>query len=792
MKLLYVEDNALDADLARRAIRRSAPGTVVDTASTLGEARACLAAGKDGEAGYDLVMTDLNLPDGSGLEILTEIRARDLPLAVVILTGLGDERTVAAALKAGADDYLPKRQGYLERLHETATGAVERFRAESARKARPLHVLYAENNAADADLARRHFARYAPHIRLDVVGSAQEVYARLPRSPGRPCAYDALLLDYHLPGEGALEVLRTVARDLRLELPVVLVSGQGDEEVASNALRLGAADYVVKHRDYLFQLPPALESVSNMARLRRERAALRSEEEKYRSIFESIQDVYCEVSLDGLILEASPSVSAFSCGQYERGDWIGMSFSSLWAAPEECARLLEELEQAESVADHEIVLRNKDGSPLHASLAASLYRDGQGSAVSFRGTLRDVSARKRAEAALLEAKNQAEAFSHAKAEFLANMSHELRTPMNGVLGMLQLLEECGLDDEASSYVGMARQSCERLTRLLTDILDLSRMDSGRMQLVERELVVDDILKSVVDTFLLSCRQKGLRLETVNEVDGGARLLGDKTRIQQILFNLVGNAVRFTAAGGVRVLVGLLPGGAGDARHLYIEVADTGPGMSSEMQERLFETFYQGEGVYRKKHQGVGLGLALVRRLVDLMDGAVVVRSAPSKGTAVECVLTVKAEAQAAQDKPAAGAGRRDARGMDILVAEDDAINQIYIKSVLEKMGHRVTTVGNGEQAVSSLSRKAFDLVFMDIQMPVMDGLEATRRIRGGAQGGLRPDIPIVAVTAYTMPSDREAFLQVGMNGFLAKPVEPQDLADVIERILPATGTDGAA
>ena len=276
MRLLHVEDNPTDADLTRRLLARQAPDIAIAVAASLAAARERLLA----EETYDLALVDLHLPDGSGLQLLTWIRERQLPLAVVMLTGAGDPEAAIAALQAGADDYLTKDLAALERLPATLRAAWERFNAAQARHARPLRVLYAEHHAADLDLTQRHLTRYAPHIRLTAVADVHQVLARLPRDPSGPVEFDLVLLDYALPGLDALEALKVLRGERGLDIPLVIVSGQGSETIAARAMHLGASDYLVKHPGYLHKLPATLEKAWSQVELARERANLRAASER--------------------------------------------------------------------------------------------------------------------------------------------------------------------------------------------------------------------------------------------------------------------------------------------------------------------------------------------------------------------------------------------------------------------------------------------------------------------------------------------------------------------------------
>ena len=290
MKVLYVEDNEQDADLTCRRLARLAPDIALETVHTLADARERLAAQEADGTLPDVLLVDVRLPDGNGLELLGEVRERGLGVAVVMLTGSGDEALVVTALRSGADDYVVKAGSYIERLPATLADVVATFREAAVHRSTPILVLYAEPSASDVDLLQRHLARYAPHVQVEAVSSAQEALARLPPEVER--GPDVLLLDFKLPGMNALDVVREVRHERHLNVPIIVITGHGDETSAAQTLKLGATDYLVKQEDLLHRLPVAIENAWYRAQLERERGALRESEERFRQMAESIGDVF--------------------------------------------------------------------------------------------------------------------------------------------------------------------------------------------------------------------------------------------------------------------------------------------------------------------------------------------------------------------------------------------------------------------------------------------------------------------------------------------------------------------
>jgi PAS domain S-box-containing protein len=398
MKILYVEDSQTDADLTRAALQRQAPHQRLEIVTSRAAAIQRL---EQAGAAYDVVMTDIHLPDGDGISLLTDIRERGWQVAVVIVTGGGDEHTAVAALKAGANDYVLKRDDYLSVLPQTLESASERYCAEVARHARPLRVLYAEDNSADANLTHRHLARHARHIHMDVVHTAAAVLRQLPER-GRVSNWDVLLLDYRLPGQDALHVLREISLVRRLDLPVVIVTGQGDEELALQVLRLGAADYVVKNPGYLYQLPSVLENAFHRAQLVREQAALRQSEARYRTLVEQLPAITYTLALDGAatVLYVSPQVESMLGSSPSEV----IAHQDLWQThlhPDDRERVLAALRRPPISGEplrSEFRMRHRNGRQLWVRNEAALVRGPEGQPLVLQGIMLDISQQRQAEA----------------------------------------------------------------------------------------------------------------------------------------------------------------------------------------------------------------------------------------------------------------------------------------------------------------------------------------------------------------------------------------------------------
>jgi two-component system, sensor histidine kinase len=388
--------------------------------------------------------------------------------------------------------------------------------------------------------------------------------------------------------------------------------------------------------------------------------------------------------------------------------------------------------------------------------------------------------------ALEDVSNKALAASQAKSEFLANMSHELRTPMSGVLGMIDIVLDSDLDSDQSEQLLTAKGCAITLLALLNDILDLSKIEAGKMVLEEVPLKVRDVIGECVASVKPKAEEKGLRLQVCVAADMPERVVLDPLRTRQILTNLLSNAVKFTEKGLVEIACGLQPDRDTGDMHLEFAVTDTGTGIASDKLPVIFEQFTQADGSISRRYGGTGLGLTITRRLVEMHGGSITVDSTAGKGSTFLVRLPwVKPEgsessAGSISDHPEAAQTARDGAQTGVLVVEDNLVNQKVVAALLRRHGFRVELANHGGEVMAALDRRPVSVVLMDVQMPVVDGLEATRMIRSDPRWC---DLPIIAMTAHAMEGDKETCLREGMDAYISKPVNRTQLIAIVEKHL---------
>ena len=471
------------------------------------------------------------------------------------------------------------------------------------------------------------------------------------------------------------------------------------------------------------------------------------------------------------------------------GDELASDTEGLTELPLEFRPMFDVLRQTATRLQHELATREKALVSLRQVLAdlqalpANPDTPGDNDIEGMTAAIgRLVAEREAGRLALEQARDAAEAANRAKSDFLANMSHEIRTPMNGILGMTELALQSPLDDEQREYLQIVSSSADALLTIINDILDFSKIEAGKLRVESIPFDLGNLLDETLPAITVKAREKGLSLKWGIDADVPPHIAGDPVRVRQVLLNLLSNAVKFTARGEVELRVERQNGAPGAPDLLRFAVRDTGIGITPEAQLHIFDAFSQADTSITRKFGGTGLGLSISHHLVKLMGGEIRLQSTPGHGSTFS--FTLPCRPTEAPPRPARRAPRTapaTAEGLPVLLVEDNRINQRLAGKLLGDRGYQVTLADNGQRALDAFARSRFGIVLMDMQMPEMDGLEATRRIRAHEAAAGLPRTPIVAMTANAMQGDRERCLEAGMDDYLSKPINADELYRQMER-----------
>ena len=495
-------------------------------------------------------------------------------------------------------------------------------------------------------------------------------------------------------------------------------------------------------------------------------ARLAQSEERFRMLAERTSDVVIRYDPSGVIEYASPAANTWG---YPPHELVGRNVTE-FCHPEDLARLQAErdgLTRGRSLDDARAPFRlqTADGSWRWAEGSPSALLDHDGVVVGIVTALRDVTARLAMEDELRRSRNDAEQANRAKSSFLATMSHEIRTPLNGVLGMAQAMSAGALTSTQRKRLDVIQTSGEQLLAILNDVLDVSKIEAGKLALEHVEFDLGKLCAGAISTFAAVANSKSLRLELAITESARGRYVGDPTRLRQILTNLVSNAVKFTDQGGVEVEVDLTAAG------LRIDVRDTGIGLAPDQLARIFDRFEQADVSTTRRFGGAGLGLGICRDLAQLMGGCVTAAAAPGAGAVFTVELPLQRIAGEADEWGASGPIEAPDASLRLLIADDNETNRIVLKTILEQVGLSPKLVNDGAAAVEAWEAEVFDAILMDVQMPRMDGLAATQLIRQRERHSSRARTPIIALTADAMAHQVSECERAGMDGHIAKPIE---------------------
>ena len=631
---------------------------------------------------------------------------------------------------------------------------------------RELRVLLIEDDIVDAKNFRRVLEGVDDGIELDHVYNTSDGYNSLHSEH-----YDIAFVDYHLPGENGLDFLRLIRKE-SIFTPVVIITSYADPKIAVEMMQHGASDYIPK----TLITPDGLDqSIRNALRYLESERRRKETEVQLRKVENRLGTI---ISNTPIILFALDANGVFKLGLGKH--WESFKNRKKFILGRKIHDVFSEVPDLVSAFDATVSTRESTKITVqiddkYFEINLTPVSEDDGDIREILGLAHDVTERQKAEESLIQSKQLAEKAAKMKEQFIANMSHEIRTPMNAIVGFTNLIKETPLSETQKEFIQAIQVSGENLLNLINDILDFSKIEAGKLNIEYEKFDLISTIQSAIQ--VLRGRAEELKLNLKADLSGidQSEVIGDANRLYQILINLIGNAIKFTPSGEINISMHMNAVNNSTVL-LTAKIEDTGIGIPEDKLHEVFESFKQVSGSLNRKYGGTGLGLNIVKNLLEMMGGDIEVESKEGKGTVftfnIPYLISFDVDKQQAEIK--ATHSSKDEyqviRTSRILLAEDNVMNQRLVQIILEKHKANLTIANNGEEAVNYLKKNEFDLVLMDIQMPEMDGYEATKEIRENL--GLS-DLPIIAMTAHAFKEEIEKCIAAGMNDHLAKPIDKE-------------------
>lgn len=640
-----------------------------------------------------------------------------------------------------------------------------------------ITLLIIEDNTVDQIFLKEHLSETNLNI-IEIV-STDTIEGAVELLQQRD--FSLLFLDWHLPDSEGLNSLDVLTK-VKPKVPVIVVSGMKDKALSLKAITQGAQDFLTKS-DFSSQVLE--KAVFYAIERKKNRELIEENNNRNEIILKATNDILWDWNLvTGKVKWFGSGLKKYLPAHIDP-DNIPDDFWVARLHPDEKRRTVVKLKKAITEGgggawESDNKFLRSDGSFAYINTRGFVLTNTNNKPIRMMGSMQDITDRKNAELEIRKAKNEADEARKTQEQFLANMSHEIRTPMNGVIGMTQLLGATHLNSEQREYVETIKESAANLMVVINDILDLTKIVAGKVTIDSVDYAITDVVRNAIQITGFKAEEKSILLRSIIDKNIHPVLLGDPFRLNQVLVNLVGNAIKFTEEGEVNIHVNLLQE---DEEKVSLEfiVQDTGIGIKEDKLALVFEQFTQASSETTRRFGGSGLGLTITRQLIELQGGSIHVKSTLGVGSTFTFYLNVKkgnSELQHSLKKAVVPAKQNALAGIKVLLAEDNLINQKVAVKILSIEGAEVVVANNGLEAIEMLRQHQYDVVLMDIQMPKMDGYEATRHIRNKMEAPAC-NARIIAITASAMISEKERCLSAGMDDYITKPFQAKDLFDKI-------------